>query len=621
MANVKISNFTPQTNVILLDGFAAYEGTVNKKISGNDLVNSLETNLDLTDFTTITGGAAGEVLTVNGTGTGLTWSTVSVATPGIADVLTANDTTNAGQEILFTGDGVVQTGTVRYDARGILDNTSGGSFLIARATFGDLDITASSGNLTLTSNGVGNKINFNGDAKLVSDLYDGSNSAGTAGQVLSSLGTGNGTEWITPASGGGDSVQTLTGSGATVEWDFTLGNNAIWEPVNTGAGNPVQILAESSTPSKQFPDGARGCLKIIPTNTVNFQLFSNSKLPSNEASINAQLSASNPTILYYFYDGTNFNWFYDVNMVDPIYTGNPAAGGADPSVDTANLIGFWWPGSISNLTSGQAVQTGQAWDLDPGVSNTLIGDLSCQRSTTSNTNVSMRWYARDNANQIAPYWESNPDQNGTRAAFEKLSIASTNIGDFSVALTFQVNSNTQTGTSFSDYVGMFDLDKDDDAAVYLVDRRLADYTGGTTYLGNFPRLITANATGNPNNINFEDQWIFVHLSYNFGGNIVQGYIGCQSTYDNAGTTGNIKGFDGTDLSIDSSGLYGFVTSVSSLSEGAINDVVVWGASSSTNTYSWEGGKQGLCAVWNTAFIPVATIISNWDNIRNSYYIT
>lgn len=41
MSNVKISNFTPQTNVRLLDGFAAYEGTVNKKISGSQLVTSV----------------------------------------------------------------------------------------------------------------------------------------------------------------------------------------------------------------------------------------------------------------------------------------------------------------------------------------------------------------------------------------------------------------------------------------------------------------------------------------------------------------------------------------------------------------------------------------------------
>jgi len=73
MANVKISNFTPQTDVTSIDGFAAYEGVANKKISGNELVASLETNLDLTDFTTITSGTAGQVLTIDSLGTGLEW--------------------------------------------------------------------------------------------------------------------------------------------------------------------------------------------------------------------------------------------------------------------------------------------------------------------------------------------------------------------------------------------------------------------------------------------------------------------------------------------------------------------------------------------------------------------
>ena len=563
------------------------------------------------------------------------------------DVILQSDSGNNQYELAFTALGEIRLdGSFGNDNEVILSNGSGNQVEWGKVQLSGQDKSVN-GVLGVVNGGIGvgslsagrlvvgggtnalSTITSDGKGKLVVGRTVGAvNSTGiipvgSDGQVLTadSNVAEYGVKWATPTSGGGDSIQTISGAGTTVEWDFTLGNNAIWTPLDTGAGNPVQVLTESSTASKQFPDGARGCLKIITTNTTNFELFSNSRLPSNQASINAQMSATNPNILYYFYDGGVFNWFYDVNMTDPIYTGNPPSQGSDPSVDTANLIGFWWPGNVSNLTDGQAVQTGQAWTIDPGVSNTLIGDLSCQRSTTSNTNVSMRWYARDNANQIAPYWESNPDQNGTRAAFQKTSITSTNIGDFSVALTFQVNSNTQTGTGFSDYVGLFDLDKDDEAAVYMVDRRLADYTSGTTLLGNFPGFFPAFTGTNDNNINFEDQWIFVHLSYNFSGNIVQGYIGCQATWDNKGTTNAINGADGNPITIDSSGLYGFVTSVSGLTEGAINDVVVWGASSSTNGYSWEGGKQGLCAVWNTAFIPVATIISNWDNIRNSYYIS
>jgi len=66
MANKKISDaaFVVTTDITTIDGLAGYSGTANSKISGNDLVNSLEENLDLTDFTQFT-GSPGQVLTIN----------------------------------------------------------------------------------------------------------------------------------------------------------------------------------------------------------------------------------------------------------------------------------------------------------------------------------------------------------------------------------------------------------------------------------------------------------------------------------------------------------------------------------------------------------------------------
>ena len=55
MANAKISNntvFVPETNITNIDGLAGFAGSGNVKISGSALVTSLETNLDLSNFTT-----------------------------------------------------------------------------------------------------------------------------------------------------------------------------------------------------------------------------------------------------------------------------------------------------------------------------------------------------------------------------------------------------------------------------------------------------------------------------------------------------------------------------------------------------------------------------------------
>ena len=80
MANAKISDnavFVPTTDIMAVDGLAGFTGAGNVKISGNDLVASLEENLDLTLFSTITAGNPGDVLTVDGAGIALQWASGS----------------------------------------------------------------------------------------------------------------------------------------------------------------------------------------------------------------------------------------------------------------------------------------------------------------------------------------------------------------------------------------------------------------------------------------------------------------------------------------------------------------------------------------------------------------
>ena len=442
---------------------------------------------------------------------------------------------------------------------------------------------------------------------------------------------------IPTSSGGGDTIQTLTGNGATVEWDFTLGNNAIWEPVDTGSGNTPQILVESATASKQFPDGARGCLKIIPTNTTNFQLFSNSKLPSNEATINAQIASANPSIIYYFYDGTNFNWFYDVNMVDPIYSANATP---DPSVNTTNLVGFWWPGKVSTLTNGANVPNFTQWDDDPGVSSPLVGNLRSIDGGTGSGNH-LEWYARDEAAQEAPYWKAAPAGTSAVAGFEEQqTFTNTTLTSWSATVTFQVGSGNPSGAS--SYQGILDLDQNDDVAWYMYDRQMIIYEASTplpsvNYIQGgfdvntgtqdpdkgFPKFVPAGATGNPNAFDLEDTWVFVHIAVSYAANLVTTYIGCQATWDNRG--GTILSQDGTvNLPITASGLYvsaNAVPGLSTLGGETVDTIDVWRAAGSSSSYAWEDGRLGLCALWDTSNIQATTIEANWANIRQSYYIT
>lgn len=99
MANAKISDaaFISTTDVTTIDGFAAYSGANNSKISGNALVSSLETNLNLNNFTT-------GILPIarGGTGSG---------TAGIANVggIIDEGSQVIGTQLVFSDDGAGNT--------------------------------------------------------------------------------------------------------------------------------------------------------------------------------------------------------------------------------------------------------------------------------------------------------------------------------------------------------------------------------------------------------------------------------------------------------------------------------------------------------------------------------
>ena len=353
MANKKISDaaFVVTTDITTIDGLAGYSGTANSKISGNDLVNSLEENLDLTDFTQFT-GSAGQVLTINGAASGLTWSTIpSATTPDIADVLTEGDTSNAGQKIAFVDS--TFTGNTRLQASGLI-SSYGGNFTIQHTQGGTLRIEnfneAGTDPIILDAND--GYIRMQSSVQLLTnDILDSNDLSGTAGQVLSSKGSGSGTEWITPA--GVSSFTNLT-AGDVVKWSYEDDGPNI-ELITTQDPDPAITLdnvitmwdntTNTASDISDIPDGATGTLIVHPTANPYFNFPTGSKL--SDAS-NIRLDGATKVL----------RWLKEGDGADPTLSPTAAGYGC-----------LYWAG-FENFTTA-AVIPGP--DIEPAIIDNLYG--------------------------------------------------------------------------------------------------------------------------------------------------------------------------------------------------------------------------------------------------------
>ncbi len=172
MANVKISNLPVETNLANMTGIAGYNAAGTCKISGADLINTLPT-------------------------------------PPLGDVLTAgNDAID--QEILLKTTSDIRV--LRLDKNGLAMNNFNTDLLITANSGGRLFLSSNINDVVVQSGGTGQVVFNTPEIALQSgDVLDSTSSAGSTGQVLSSLGAGNGTEWVAaggPASGLGDVLTT-----------------------------------------------------------------------------------------------------------------------------------------------------------------------------------------------------------------------------------------------------------------------------------------------------------------------------------------------------------------------------------------------------------------------------
>jgi hypothetical protein len=131
MANEKFSEFIVKTDLTDFTGLVGFEtNTANYYITTSNFYNDLEANLDLTDFTTITGGAIGDVLTVDGTGAALEWSTPTSGT--VTSVAASGGTTG----MTWSGSPITNSGTLTLG--GTLSAGHGGTGFTGPSNIGDI---------------------------------------------------------------------------------------------------------------------------------------------------------------------------------------------------------------------------------------------------------------------------------------------------------------------------------------------------------------------------------------------------------------------------------------------------------------------------------------------------
>lgn len=192
-------------------------------------------------------GAIGQVLTVNAAGTGVEWSTLPTqSTPTLQQVLTAGNTaTGIGIDFLGTSvttfaancsivsnGGNTWNGTNTFTANGTTSSTAG---IVLSGSLYDGAGTGTAGQvLTSTATGVSWQAASTGSQNLqqvltvgnsatidiittgtmdATTITDGASSVGTAGQILTSTGTG--LQWTTLATGGVTSVSQAAPSAST----------------------------------------------------------------------------------------------------------------------------------------------------------------------------------------------------------------------------------------------------------------------------------------------------------------------------------------------------------------------------------------------------------------------
>lgn len=320
-------------------GVSTFTGTTN--INGTSL--SFNTTGQINDSTGST-GTAGQWLISQGPGLGVEWSstTPSGAANTLQEVLSAGNTSlNTG--MTFTGTSVISLGT------NVTIASSGNNVWSGTNTFSSNGNTSSTAGIALTGT-----------------LWDGT-SIGTAGQVLTSTGTG--VLWAAAASGGGNNLQQVLNSG-----NVATGENAnisITGALTTGtlidsSGSPGAIGQYLSINGSGLSWVNNACCNLQDVLTVGATATTSIVLSGVGISLTA------PTVIpTYIQDGGG-----SVGLANQVLTIN--AGGTALEWNTAPASG------VTNISSNDGVNsTGQAITVNASAVGAVTVDVFAYAGDTN----------------------------------------------------------------------------------------------------------------------------------------------------------------------------------------------------------------------------------------------
>ena len=353
-------------------------------------------------------GSVGDSIRINSTSTGFEYytptdndTTYTLENLAASNLITLKDSTpsSAGQVQFTAGTGIT------------LDNTTAGTITITNSSpnnpdsYGLSATTGSNPNINLLKNSSTPAGTVN--------IVGGSNVTVDGGTALP------GTITISSTGGGGPEAFTTLTTDATsgeVEWDFA--NDGVNIELTPVAGKVNNIVMKNST----FPDnGSHGYLVLNPTNTTAFQLPPNSLILNGDVFPNG----TNPTTYEYVYDGTNFYWEKQSNLVAPIY----------PPVNpfpVQNLIGVWDPETINpafllagnpyddsivpddpsntnDIQINYGIGNGATWTNSYTVNN-IIGDMTATSNPASSSSNYKPSFVK---NDVGPLKEQTYDSTTT----------------------------------------------------------------------------------------------------------------------------------------------------------------------------------------------------------------